>query len=68
MKHNHDPPADTRHRAAPGLLLGSWRQVEGCVQEHLGATFTHGICPDGIQKFHPEFDEASPADSRKETL
>ncbi|HOC55051.1 MAG TPA: GAF domain-containing protein [Verrucomicrobiota bacterium] len=32
---------------------GYWQQVEGYVHEHLGADFTHGICPDCLEKQRP---------------
>ncbi len=33
---------------------GYWSQVESYIQSHSDATFTHGICPDCIQKFYPD--------------
>ena len=36
-----------------------WSQVESCVQKHSEATFTHGLCPDCIQKYYPELGEGS---------
>jgi FixJ family two-component response regulator len=49
---------------------GYWSQVEGYIQEHTDAQFTHGLCPDCIRKYFPEMegikmDEAhfSPGDS-----
>ncbi|MCB2187437.1 MAG: hypothetical protein KQJ78_13530 [Deltaproteobacteria bacterium] len=32
---------------------GYWHQVESYVQEHTGATFTHGICPECRAKLYP---------------
>jgi hypothetical protein len=34
---------------------GYWNQIETYVQQHSGAQFTHGICPDCIQKLYSEF-------------
>lgn len=34
---------------------GYWRQVEMYVQEHTNAEFTHGICPDCLQKLYPPY-------------
>lgn len=34
---------------------GYWQQVEGYIQKHSEATFTHGICPDCAVKLYPEF-------------
>ena len=33
---------------------GYWKQVEVYVQEHTGADFTHGICPDCLEKQRPK--------------
>lgn len=33
---------------------GYWKQVEAYVHEHTGADFTHGICPDCLQKQRPK--------------
>jgi hypothetical protein len=33
---------------------GYWSQVESYIQKHSDATFTHGICPDCIQKLYPD--------------
>jgi response regulator of citrate/malate metabolism len=30
---------------------GYWSQVEGYIQEHTDAQFTHGLCPDCIRKY-----------------
>lgn len=32
---------------------GSWNQLEAYIQAHSTAKFTHGICPDCMQGFHP---------------
>jgi hypothetical protein len=36
---------------------GYWNQIEKYVQEHSGATFSHGICPDYAKKLYPEFSD-----------
>ncbi len=33
---------------------GFWNHLENYISEHSSATFTHGICPDCIQKLYPE--------------
>ena len=35
---------------------GYWQQVEGYIQKHTDATFTHGVCPECFLKLYPEFD------------
>lgn len=32
---------------------GYWQQVEQYVQEHSGAEFTHGLCPDCVHRLYP---------------
>ena len=32
---------------------GYWNQVEGYIQKHTEATFSHGMCPDCMKKFYP---------------
>ncbi|MBP7865497.1 MAG: PAS domain-containing protein [Acidobacteria bacterium] len=34
---------------------GYWHQVEQYVSEHSEAEFSHGMCPECIKKFYPEF-------------
>lgn len=34
---------------------GYWNQIEKYVQEHSGATFSHGLCPECAKKLYPEF-------------
>lgn len=34
---------------------GNWRQIEGYMAEHTGADFSHGLCPDCLQKLYPDF-------------
>lgn len=33
---------------------GFWNQVEQYISEHTDAVFSHGICPDCMQKLYPE--------------
>jgi len=35
---------------------GYWQQVEGYIQKHTDATFTHGVCPECFLKLYPDFD------------
>ena len=39
---------------------GYWSQVEGYIQEHTDAQFTHGLCPDCIRKYFPESEAENP--------
>ncbi len=34
---------------------GSWQEVEEYIQSHSSARFSHGMCPDCLQKFYPEY-------------
>jgi len=36
---------------------GSWNKLEEYIQNHSGAEFSHGICPECLKKHHPEFYE-----------
>lgn len=36
---------------------GYWTQIEAYIREHSEAEFSHGICPDCIEKFYPDFYE-----------
>lgn len=36
---------------------GYWQAVEQYIEQHSGAQFTHGICPDCTQKLYPELSE-----------
>jgi PAS domain-containing protein len=36
---------------------GYWNQVEVYVRDHTEAKFSHGICPECMKKFYPEFAE-----------
>jgi len=33
---------------------GYWSQVEAYIHQHTGADFTHGICPDCMEKQRPK--------------
>jgi PAS domain S-box-containing protein len=43
---------------------GYWNQVESYIQKHSEAQFSHGMCPDCIKKFYPDYmeivDESDP--------
>lgn len=39
---------------------GEWVAVEHYVRAHTGAEFTHGICPDCIERYFPGFGPAAP--------
>jgi len=39
---------------------GYWSQVEGYIQEHTDAQFTHGLCPDCVRKYFPEMEVTNP--------
>jgi PAS domain S-box-containing protein len=34
---------------------GYWEQVEGYVAKHTEAKFSHGICPDCLKEFYPDY-------------
>ena len=34
---------------------GYWNQIESYIREHSEADFTHGICPDCIERLYPGF-------------
>ncbi|MCJ7540094.1 MAG: GAF domain-containing protein [Desulfobacterales bacterium] len=34
---------------------GYWKQIENYIHEHLGADFTHSICPACAKKYYPEY-------------
>jgi ABC-type amino acid transport substrate-binding protein len=36
---------------------GFWQQVENYIQTHTEATFSHGICPECVEKLYPDFAE-----------
>lgn len=36
---------------------GYWQQVEVYIKEHSEAEFSHGICPDCLERLYPEFSE-----------
>jgi PAS domain S-box-containing protein len=41
---------------------GYWQQLEGYIQNHSEAEFSHGICPDCAKKLYPEFCRESEKD------
>ena len=42
---------------------GYWNRLEGYIQEHSDAEFTHGICPDCIKELYPDLaDDLQDAD------
>ena len=32
-----------------------WQPIESYITKHSGALFTHGICPECIEKYYPEY-------------
>jgi len=36
---------------------GYWQAVESYIDSHSEAKFSHGICPECIQKLYPEFSD-----------
>ena len=38
---------------------GYWQQVEAYVHQHTGADFTHGICPECMEKQRPKTPQVS---------
>ena len=34
---------------------GYWQQIEAYIQEHSGAQFSHGLCPECLEKHYPGF-------------
>ena len=34
---------------------GYWNQIESYIQDHSGAEFTHGMCPECLKKLYPDF-------------
>jgi len=36
---------------------GYWNQIESYIRDHSEADFSHGLCPDCLQKLYPEFCE-----------
>ena len=38
---------------------GYWEHLEKYIQTHSDAKFTHGICPECMQKLYPEYDKSS---------
>lgn len=42
---------------------GYWKQVEHFVEEHTGARFSHGVCPDCMTKLYGEIVQADPPEA-----
>ncbi|MBN2402776.1 MAG: hypothetical protein JXN64_10290 [Spirochaetes bacterium] len=42
---------------------GSWEQIEGFIQRHSEADFSHSICPDCMKKLYPEYVKDMDSDS-----
>jgi PAS domain S-box-containing protein len=34
---------------------GYWNRIESYIQDHSGAEFTHGMCPECLKKLYPDF-------------
>jgi hypothetical protein len=48
---------------------GEWRAVEEYVTQHTGAQFSHGICPECLKKYYPEYaDGFMPVGSASEPM
>lgn len=39
---------------------GFWNKVETYLEKHSGMQFSHGICPDCMKKYYPEFNDPTP--------
>jgi len=44
---------------------GYWNQVEAYVSQHSGAQFSHGICPECVEKYYPGFLQEDPGGSNE---
>lgn len=44
---------------------GYWQQVEVYVRDHTEAEFSHGICPECIEKLYPDFSKTNAAIDKK---
>lgn len=38
---------------------GYWKEIENYIREHTDAEFTHGLCPDCLQRYYAEIDGQS---------
>ena len=38
---------------------GSWKQIETYISDHSDAKFSHGICPECVQKLYPEWSSSA---------
>jgi hypothetical protein len=43
---------------------GYWNQIETYIKNHSDATFTHGICPDCMEKLYPDVYEIMQAKNK----
>jgi hypothetical protein len=43
---------------------GYWGDVETYISKHIGAEFTHGMCPECIKKYHPKHYQTMYGDSK----
>jgi hypothetical protein len=34
--------------------IGKWHQIEAYISSHSDLAFSHGLCPDCVEKFYPE--------------
>jgi len=44
---------------------GYWNQLEGYIQKHSIATFTHSVCPECFPKLYPDFAAMQKKDMEK---
>jgi PAS domain S-box-containing protein len=45
---------------------GYWNQIEVYVSDHSEAEFSHGICPQCLERLYPEFSQKIPKDSKSD--
>ena len=43
------------------MMKGYWDQIEAYFHKHTGADFTHGICPQCLEKAHAEWEHKQSA-------
>jgi len=43
--------------------MGYWSRVETYIEKNSDATFTHGLCPDCLNRLYPDLEESGPGDS-----
>lgn len=49
------------------VLLSLGQQIERYVKEHSAAEFSHGICPDCLRTYYPEYSEPAPGQADRAT-